>query len=158
MLRRIALVAALLVPGLAAADIKSDFQAIYSSFDGSVSKRDFPAVKKWAARYMLPAFTYTSRDGNKFDRASYLKGIQDQISITRKVAESWIKVRSVRVAGAVATVEYDSNTSATVAFDSQELRLEDKDHCVDTWVKAGPAWKLKRSVQKTADTQMYPKS
>lgn len=157
MLRRFAL-AAVLVPGLAAADVKSDFQQIYSSFDGSVSKRDTAAVKKWADRYLLPTFTYTSRDGNKFDRASYLKGVHDQISITRKVAESWVKVRSVKVAGSVATVEYDSNTRATVVFDGQELRLEDKDHCVDTWVKTGAAWKLKRSVQKSADTQMYPKA
>jgi ketosteroid isomerase-like protein len=145
------------LPVLALADMRSDLQAKYTQLDNALARLDVKTAEKWLRDNATADFSYTSHDKNKYDLAGFAKGLRDQIAVTKKVTDSGVQVIQVKQIGNMATVTAKSHTNAKMTFDGQPMTLVDKSQTTDTWVKVGSAWKIKRSVQTAADTQMFQK-
>jgi len=154
MIRAVVCISALL-PVIAVADLKADFQKKYSQFDQLLASRNVVGAEKWLGENTASGFTYTSRDKNTYNLAKFKDGIRQQIAATKKVNETATKVISVTQTGDKVVVVTDSKTTATMVFDTKAMKLVDESKTKDTWVKVGAGWKLKVSIQTGGNTQMY---
>lgn len=131
------------------------FPSLYGALNGSILKNDAPAITKWYSQNCGPEFTYRSHDGNVFTRKAFLEGVVEQCKSIEKVGKSATDVVRVQKKGAAYVVTVKSTFEGQVRFDGTPLRLVDKSTTEDTWVAAGNGWRMKRSVQTAADTQMF---
>lgn len=143
------------LPLAASADLKKDLEARYHGLDGAIAAIDGPRAVKWMEDNATADFQYISHDKTKYDKKGFIKAIKDQIAMTKKTTTVKTKVVSLQVNGTTATVTVDSDTNVILTVDSKEMKLVDKSRCVDTWVKVGTCWLIKKSVQTAADTKMY---
>ena len=133
---------------------KDALAAKYKQFNLLIQKGDHAGAVAWIKNTCMPKFTYTSYQKNKYDRPGYLAGVQQQIQSTSKVLVSTMTLRTVEKKGDQWVAIVASDFKGIVTIDNRRMTLIDKGVVTDTWTKSGKEWKLVKSVQVNADTQM----
>jgi predicted lipid-binding transport protein (Tim44 family) len=139
------------------ADPKPTLVARYRQFNEAAARNDGAKMVAWYQRFAAPSFRYTSKDGNGFDRPAFLKGLRDQAKTIQKPLKSLLTVKRVEVNGKTAVATVATEFEGLIRFDQATLRLVDKSTTRDTWTLTKGDWRLTRSVQTQADTQMFEK-
>lgn len=138
-----------------AGDLKSLLNTRYRQFNEALLKNDAKSLARWVSANLAPTFRYTSKDGNSYGRDAFGKGLRDQVAMTKKPLSSKLTLRRITQQGRQATAVVDSVFQGLVNFDTATLKLVDHSTTTDTWQRQGADWKLVRSVQTKADTQMF---
>jgi hypothetical protein len=138
-------------------DLQKTLEARYRELNNAIKKGDAKAVEAWANRHLAQDFEFESRDKRKYDRKTMIAGLRQQMSVTTKVIHSNQKIDRAAVKGNQATLRVATDFKALVKLEKTELTLTDKIEQTDTWVRVGNDWKLSRTLQTKADTQMFQK-
>jgi hypothetical protein len=129
--------------------VKKAIQKIYDDQSKAWMKRDAKALEKLFAARTTSDFTAVS-DGVKRTRKDVIGSFAAIIAKTPKVVQYSIKVQSVKVQGAKATVVTTGKVIADVIGEDAKTHRLDMDQAVTTqWAKIAGSWMAKSSVSKT---------
>lgn len=148
-------ICALLVFSPVATDPKPVLETHYRQYNEAVIKNDGKAMAAWYDRFAGPKFTYLSKSGNTYQRKDFIAGQIDQAKSIKKAVKSTFKVIRVVSKGNVATAIVTTDFEGLAKFNGGVLRLVDKSTMRDTWTEGKSGWRLTKSVQVQADTQMF---
>lgn len=136
-------------------DAKAVLRARYDEFNTAMGKNNSPALMGWLKSNLDPTFVYRSKDGNTYGYKDFVDGLRDQLKSTEKVKKCEMKLGSIVVNGKSAKVTYKSDFEGQVRFDGVPMRLTDVSTTIDLWKETPKGWRLFKSSQTQATTQMY---
>ena len=133
-----------------------DFPALYRKLEAATLANNAKSMKAWYAQNTASNYQYRSRDGVTFNRRTFIKGIDEQAAAVQRVVSFKMVIKGPTKVGTALQIEVKTDFAGITTFDGVKMRLTDKSTVSDTWQNVKGAWKLVKSRQTAADTQMQP--